>query len=190
MRPEPTTTSPLPPIELRLHTASNVAAGGGVLGATAGRGTFYATRPKLLIATVTGGVGAFLKPWLALGLDIAETVWLGGSLQEDYTFIESHTFMPFIKFVSGMPSRSLGVFFEASPGILVARTVQQVGPLERERYFGGLILASWTGAHIPVGRSAAFLAGPTAGWVEDFSDFGDGGSGFVGFRFGMSAFVP
>jgi hypothetical protein len=182
----PNAKGKLPPFELRLHSASHVAGGGGVLGAAAGRGAFYATRPRTWLSNVTGGGGVFLKPWLGLGFDFAQSHVFGGAESESYTF------SPFVKFVSGMESRSLGVFGEASTGILLARVrdFESDNPFPTYDRYAGLLFGAWAGAHVPVGRSAAFLAGPTAGWLEDMKRIGDRGSGYVGFRFGMSAFVP
>jgi hypothetical protein len=182
----PVAKSKLPPFELRLHTASHVAGGGGVLGAGAGRGAFYATRSRTWVSNVTGGGGVFMKPWLGLGLDFAENHAFGGFEWDSYTL------SPFVKFVSGMESRSLGVFGEASTGLVLARVrdFESDNPFPTYDRYAGLLLGAWVGAHVPVGRSAAFLAGPTAGWLEDLGRFGDRGSGYLGFRFGMSAFVP
>jgi hypothetical protein len=195
--PEPPNTaasqkqkSMLPPFEVRIHSASNVAGGGGLFGAAQGRGAFYATRPKLLIANLTAGGGAFLLPWLALGFDYAQLNALGRVAGISYPFIESYTFSPFVKFVTGMEARSLGVFAELSPGLVLARQLDVDDPFLRYDRFTGLQLTAWAGAHIPAGRSAAFVAGPTAAWVEDLERFGDRGNGYIGFRFGMSAFVP
>jgi hypothetical protein len=184
-KPAVKTAGTLPPIELRLHTASHVAGGGGVLGVFAGRGVFYATRPKLLVANLTGGAAAFVMPWLGLGLDFAHSNYYYRNYEG-----ESYAASPFVKVVSGLPSRSLGVFLEASSGIVLAREQIIGDPLLRSRSFGGLVLGAWGGGHLPVGGSAALVAGPAVEWVEDLKRFGDRGFGYVGFRFGVSAYVP
>lgn len=178
------TASKLPPFELRLHSASHVAGGGGVLGATAGRGVFYGTRSKTTLANFTGGGAAYLKPWLGFGFDFAMTE-LAGRFEAG-----SLSFAPFVKVVSGMESRTLGIFFEASPGIVLARYLDRDDPELRTDRWANLVFQGWGGAHVPVGRSAAFVAGPAVGWAEDMDRFGRRGSGYVGFRFGVSAYVP
>jgi hypothetical protein len=97
---------------------------------------------------------------------------------------------PFVKLVSGMESRSLGVFFEASPGIALARFVDPEDPLLRYDRSADLGFQGWGGVHVPVGRSAAFVAGPAAGWLEDMYHLGDRGWGYVAVRFGITAYVP
>jgi hypothetical protein len=160
-------------LELRLQTASAVAAG-GVFGTVAPPGIAYTTDSEILAVNLLGGAGYFLSPSLALGGDLGLTLIDVGS--EELTLV---TLAPFAKFVTGFAEREAGFFVEASPGVILASGDGDGAFLQ---------LAVWLGGHFPVGPSAAFLVGPYVTRIDDFDDFG-GGEFIVGIRLGMSLYL-
>jgi hypothetical protein len=113
-----------------------VSGGFGLLGVP---GISYAPDSEILVINVIGGAGYFLTPTLALGGDAAFT-----RIDADAE-ISLFTVAPFVKYVTGLPERSVGFFAEASPGLIIA-DLDGSGALL-------LQLGAWLGGHFPVGRS-------------------------------------
>ncbi|HEY3493611.1 MAG TPA: hypothetical protein VGK73_02950 [Polyangiaceae bacterium] len=173
--PAPPPPPPAPPpepeghgagtIELRIQTANNVVSFGGYTAP----GLAYATDSEELFVNLMGGAGYFLSPMLAIGGDLA---YVG---IDDTSLI---TIAPFLKFVTGMEDQSIGFFGEFSPGLVMVDTGDA----------NLLQLSLFAGAHIPVGKSAAFLAGAQVSRLDDFDDFG-GGQFVLGLRYGLSVYL-
>jgi hypothetical protein len=173
--PPPPAPPPEPPapkghgagtIELRLQTINNLVASTAAVAST---GLFYGTDSEELVINISGGAGYFLSPSLALGGD------LGYFGIDDSSLI---TIAPYVKFVTGMEEQAIGFVGEFSPGIVMVDTGD--ANLLQLTLFGG--------AHIPVGRSAAFLAGLNVSRLDDFEDIG-GGQFVLGLRYGLSVYL-
>ena len=86
---------------------------------------------------------------------------------------------PYLKFVTGLEENQIGFVGEFSPGFATV----DIGDANY------LQLSLFAGAHIPLGRSAAFVAGAQITRADDFDAFGDGFT-LIGLRYGLSVYLP
>ena len=155
-------------IELRVMTMNNLVTS-TFAGSPGAAGLFYATDDEVLSLNLGAGAGYFISPMLALGGDI------GYFSYDDDSVL---TIAPYVKFVTGMEDQSIGFVAEFSPGFVTLNTGD----------VNALQLALFAGGHLPIGRSAAFMAGLQVSRIDDFDNFGDG-QFVLGLRYGLSVYL-
>ncbi len=131
-------------------------------------------------SAIAAGAGFFVGPRVAVGAD------LGITILRDGLTITLFTLAPFAKFVTGRAEHRNGFFAEPSVGLTLAK---QSSTADAQTL---LQLTAWVGGHFPLGQSSlAVLAGPYVSRLRNLSTvFGDADTFFVGFRFGLSAYLP
>jgi hypothetical protein len=152
-------------LELRIQTMTHVVSPNG----PAVPGFWYDLDNETWSLNLTGGVGYFFTPELAIGGDVG---FIGN---DDLSVI---TLAPFLKFVTGLEERSIGFVGEFSPGFVTVDTGDS----------NGLALTLFAGVHVPIGSSVALQGGAQLTRVEDFDDFGDGVT-IIGLRYGLSVYL-
>ncbi len=159
-------------LELRIQTATQLPIGGQLAFASA-PGIAYNPETEEYYVNVVGGVGYFLTPAFALGLDASFT-----------RFAEADTrfsVAPFLKLVSNLTRWRLGAFVELSPGVIV-ENIDGKGA-------SYLQLSVWGGAHVPLTDSAALVLGPTiTGLIR--TDQPGPNDLIIGDRIGLNVYLP
>jgi len=163
-------------VELRIQTASNVAAG-GLFGIALPPGFVYNPDSKAWNLNLSAGAGYFVSPKVAVGGDLSITLFHNS---ETLTLF---TVAPYVKFVTGLPEHQTGFFAEPSLGLTVEGTS---GPGSAQTLLG---LSAWLGGHFFVGDNAALLLGPFVSYLKNLSS-GGGHAWLLGVRFGLSTYLP
>src|SRR5687767_9259467 len=87
-------------LELRIQSASSLGGIGTLVGLGSGPGLSYITETEGFNINLSGGIGYFISPVLAIGGDLGITVIDVGD-----NSLRLISLAPFVKYVTGMPQR-------------------------------------------------------------------------------------